>query len=181
MNQLLEGERNMKSTLAKKTLIISAIVLLSGAALAFAHGGGYGRGYGGHMMGHGMGYGPGHPMDREGYGPHMRGYGCGANLSDEDAAKLNAARDKFFAETRTLRQQIDEKRLALRSELSKEEPDSAKAAKVQKELSQLESDFDQKALQHRIEMRQLLPEGARGRGYGYGRGGDGYGRGGGCW
>ena len=188
----------MSFKLGKKTLVISAIVFLSGAALAFAHGG-YGRGgdwdgYGGHMMGWGgghmmdygpgpmMGYGPGSgygpgPMMRgDGYGPHMRGYGYGngPNISKEDAAKLDAAREKFYNETKDLREQIENKRIDLRQELNKENPDSSKAATLQKELSKLESEFDQKALTHRLEMRKLLPDDVRGPRYGRGYGG-------GCW
>lgn len=175
----------MNVKLGKKTLIISAVILLSGAALAFAHGG-YGRGYdgddgygyGSHMRGwgggHMMGYGPGPMMRGDGYGPHMRGYGYGygADLSKEDAAKLDDAREKFYNDTKALREQIEEKRIDLGQELRKEEPDTAKAATLQKELSKLETEFDQKALTHRLEMRKLLPEnfaGPRfGRGPGYG-------------
>jgi len=167
-------------------------VLLVGAAVAFAHGGGYGggpmmgygggpmMGYGGGPMmgyggGHMMGYGGGHMMGY-GYGPQMRGFGYGANLSAEQAAKLDQVREKFFKETRALREEMDEKRFALRREFNKDDPDSAKVAKLQKELSQLEGEFDQKAVQHRLEMRQLLPENSGPRGYGYGPGAGGY-----CW
>ena len=178
----------MNTKLVKKTLVISSIVLIAGAAVAFAHGGGYGRhfgGYGGHMMGYGGGRmmddGPGHMMGWGG-GPHMRGYGMGggygAGLSEEDTARIDAARERFFEQTASLRGQMDEKRLALSNEMVKDEPDSAKAAELQNELSKLESEFDQKALAHRLEMRKLLPEKARGQGFGYGRG-NGYG--GACW
>jgi zinc resistance-associated protein len=176
----------MNGKLAKRTLIISAVILLSGAALAFAHGGygrgydGDGHGYGGHMRGwgggHMMGYGQGPMMRGDGYGPHMRGYGYGNALSREDADKLDAAREKFFDETKALREQIEEKRIDLGQEMRKEEPDAAKAATLQKELSKLETEFDQKALAHRLEMRRLLPENFEGRGYGRGPG-----YGGRCW
>lgn len=162
----------MKTKRNSKTLIITAIVLMVGASIAFAHGG-YGR-YGGHMKGYegGQMMGPGY--DNRGRGP---GPGYGADLSDEEIAKLDAARDKFFEETRSLRNQIEEKRLALRSEMVNEDPDSDKVAQLQSELSKAESEFDQIAVQHRLEMRKLFPENARGRGMGRG-----YGRGGGyCW
>ncbi len=161
----------MQSKLTKKALIISAALLLGGAAVVFAHGG-YGRGgYGGHMMG-GPGYG-GHMM---GYGPGYRGEGrgYGANLTEEQQAKLDDAREKFFAETEDIRDQIQEKRFALGTEMRKETPDSGKAADLQKEISKLESEFDQKAIQHQLEVRKMLPENTRrgyGRGYGQGYGG----------
>jgi Spy/CpxP family protein refolding chaperone len=176
----------MRPSLTKKSLMISAVLLFAGAAVVFAHGGygrggyggmmGYGPGYGGHMMGYGpgygmgpgmMGYGPGY-----GYGPDGRGYG--ANLTEEQQAKLDAAREKFFTETETLRDQIQDKRFALGDELRKENPDTGKVTALQKELSQLEGEFDQKAIQHQLEVRKILPERAR-RGYGRGYGG-GY-----CW
>ena len=103
---------------------LAAVLTLSIAAVAFAHGG---WGYGSHMDGYDSGYmmGPGYGGDHmmgPGYGGgHMMGYdsddapyhrGCGAwgNLSDNDAAKLNASREKFYKETRELRNQIDEKK-----------------------------------------------------------------------
>ena len=183
----------MKSKLLKKSLIISSAVLLVGAAVAFAHGGnggyggpmmgygGYGgpmmgyNGYGGHMMGYGgghmRGYYGGGPMMGFGYGPQMRGYGYGPNLSPEQAAKLDQARERFFKDTSALREKIDENRFALRIEFNKENPDAAKVKQLQKELSQLEGQFDQKAVQFRLEMRKLLPEDARVRGFGPGPGG----------
>lgn len=175
----------MKSKLTQKTLIISAVLLLAGAAVVFAHGG-YGRGgYGGHMMGgsgnggHMMGYGPGYGMGpgMMGNGPGYRGEGrgYGANLTEEQQAKLDDAREKFFTETEDLRDQIQEKRFALGGEMRKETPDSGKVADLQKEISKLEGEFDQKALQHQLEVRKMLPEKAR-RGYGRGNGGGAY-----CW
>ena len=88
------------------------------------------------------------------------GGGCGGriDLSDEEAAKLDAAREKFFDETRELRGQMDEKQIAMRNEMAKDNPDEATVVKVQKELSELRAEFDQKAVSHRLEMRKLMPE-----------------------
>jgi Spy/CpxP family protein refolding chaperone len=166
----------MNANITRKALIITAIVFFTGAALAFAHGG-HGRGR--HMMGHGygsgmMGYGTKGGM--MGYDHHMRGfYG---NLSEEDAAKLDEAREKFFEETRSLKEQIDEKRFTLHQELNKKDPDTEKLTELQKALSKLESEFDEKALQHRLEIRKLFPDKPMGRGY---KGGMGRGYGGYCW
>jgi Spy/CpxP family protein refolding chaperone len=181
----------------KKTIIgLAAVLTLALAAIAYAHGGynrymsGYGghmmgSGYGGHMMGpgygghmmepgyggHMMGYGPG-------YGPHMRGYDNWGGLSDEDAAKLDAAQEKFFQSTRDLRSQIEEKQFALRDEMNQENPDRGKVLELQKALSGLQAEFDQKALAHRLDVAKLLPKqygrGLYGQGYGSGYGGD-------CW
>lgn len=165
---------------SKTTVGILAITsILAIAAVAFAHGG-YGRhmgGYGGHMMG--PGYGGGQMMmDGDyGYGRHMRGDGDEYGLSDEEATKLDSAREKFFDETRELRGKIDEKQIAMRNEMIKENPDQDKVVNLQKELSELQAEFDQKAISHRLEMRKLMPENFKNRGYGRGAGrGPGY-----CW
>jgi Spy/CpxP family protein refolding chaperone len=168
---------NMKSIFG-----VAAVLILGIAAVAFAHGG---WGYGGHMMGPGyrggymMGPGYGGHMMGPGYGGHMmgwgaddgsyrRGYGAQGNLSDEDAAKLDASQEKFYQETRGLRDQIEEKSLALRDEMEKNNPDQAKIFALQKEISSLRSDFDQKAVSHQLEVRKMLPEDFRGSGHGYG-------------
>lgn len=162
----------------RSTLGVAAIVLTVGvAALAFAHDG-YGPGWGGHMMGRGMmgydgGYG-GMMGDGPGYG-HMRGYygpNRDGNLSQEDAARLEQSREKFFESTRELRNSVRDKQFALNDELQKADPDRAKVADLQKQLSQLESEFDQKALDHQLELRKDFPKNTFSRGYG---------RGGNCW
>ena len=178
--------KNMKSSLG----IIAVVLIVGIAALGFAYDG-YGPGYGGHMMGYGGGYGmmgygggygnnmgPGMMGYGGGYGPgygHMRGYygpnGYG-NLSQEDAAKLQQSQDQFFDQTRDLRNSIRDKQLALNDELQKTDPDRAKVADLQKQLSQLESQFDQKALDHQLELRKEFPQNTYGGEYGYGRGGN---------
>jgi Spy/CpxP family protein refolding chaperone len=162
----------MKATRNTKSIVIAAVVLIAGATFAFAHGG-WGNddyGYGGHMMGPGYG---GNYMMGPGWG---RGYHHGyGNLSDEDRAKIDAARDKFYDETRSLRRDIDDKAYDLNKEMDKDTPDANKVAELQKQLSKLQSEFDQKRVQHRLEMRKLLPENYQGSERGY------YGRGGNCW
>ena len=181
----------MKSNLTKKSLIIGAALLLVGAAVAFANGGYWGGdGYGGRMMGYGTGYGMGPGMMSYGYGnggygmgPGMMGYGpgytyngrgYGDDLSAEQRTKLDAAQEKFIAETQDLRNKIQDQRSALQEELSKDNPDAAKVGSLQKELSALQGEFDQKAVQHQIEVRKVLPENFSGRGYGRGYGAN-------CW
>jgi zinc resistance-associated protein len=122
------------------------------------------------MMGYG-GYGMGPGM--MGYGPGNGSYGRGAyygNLSQEDSNRLQQARDKFFDETRELRNQIRDKRFALNDELDSANPDKAKVTELQTALSRLQSDYDQKALAYRLDVRKILPESAGPRGYGYGPG-----------
>lgn len=114
-----------------------------------------------------------------GRGPCWGGGGgySGSALSAEQFQQMDAQRQAFFAATSDLRQQIYEKDLALRQELAKENPDVVAAGKLQKELSKMEGDLEQKRLEHMIAMRQINPN--AGKGYAA-RGGRGPGPGG-CW
>ncbi len=160
-------------------MVLAIVAVLGIAVTSFA---GWGRGHGGY----GDHMGPGYGMHR-GWGDGSRGYQ--SNLSDEDIAKLDKERQVFFEATSDLREKLYQKELELRSELAKPEPDAKKAAGLQKEISNLESQFDQKRLDHRIRMRKDFPRvGYRGDGYGprgkgmgrgmYGSGGYGPGN---CW
>ena len=132
-------------------LVIAAVVALSVTAYA----------------GRGMGYGPGGGQcqgNKGGYGPgsgHMMG-----NLTEDEAKKINDERDIFFKSTEDLRQDIYAKEMELNSELAKKNIDAEKASKLQKEISELESKFDQKRLDHMIKMKKLNPNLARGFGGG---------------
>jgi len=139
-------------------LAIAAVVALSVTAYA-------GRGM--------IGYGPG-----GGECPGVRGGGYGAgsghmmgNLSEDEAKKINDQREEFFKATEELRQDIYAKELELNSELAKKNIDAGKAANLQKEISELESKFDQKRLDHMIKMKKLNPNLARGFGMRGGMGG----------
>ena len=157
----------------KSIISMAAIVCLAVTTVAFAHGGwGYRSHmshYGGHMMG--PEYDGGHMM-RWGAdeGSYRRGYGAWGNLSDEDAARLVASREKFYKYTRELRDRIEENEIALRKEMDQANPDQDKVFDLQEEISSLRGDFDEQALAHQFEVRKLLPENYRGSGYDYSRG-----------
>lgn len=187
-------------------LIIAFIAASGMVTMAFASDGWRGRdydeGYGGYgmgpgMMGYGYGMGPGMMGDGYGMGPGMMGYGYGMgpgmmgygpgygyygrgdyapDLSKDDIIKLQRAQDKFFDETHTLRNEIRDKQLALNDELNSANPNKDKVADLQKALSSLQADYDQKALSYRLALRKLLPEraGQRDHAYGYGPGYGGY-------
>ena len=173
-----------------KTKILTAVALvatLAFAAAAFAdwdRGWGH-RGYGPHHRGM-MGYQGDYGSPSGDYGPGRGGYPA-YNLSRDQIEKMEAQRQSFFEETEPLRQGIYEKEMALRSELAKQSPDTETARELQGEISDLQGQFDQKRLEHQMEMRKIAPDadrgyagrgkGPRGGGYGYG-----YGRGpGACW
>ena len=159
------------SKTGKIFMVLAIVAVLAIAATSFA---GWGRGHWGY--GHHMG--PGYGM-HQGWGQGPRGYGdqgYQSDLSDEEIAKLNQERQAFFEATSDLREKRYQKELELRSELAKAEPDTKKAAGLQQEISDLESQLDQKRLDHRIKMKKDFPGFGAG-GYGYGPRGKGMGRG----
>ena len=138
-------------------LTIIAFALTGMGTVAIAGWGG-GMGYGHHgPMHHGWGHhGPGWQRGGD-WGPGYMG-----NLSDDEIKALQKERNTFFEATQDLRQDIYQKNLELRSELAKRDPDAKKAAKLQKEISKLEADFDQKRLDHRMKMRKINPRAGKG-------------------
>lgn len=152
---------------SKTTIGILTIgLVLAIAAVAFSHGG-YGRhmgDYGGHMMG--PGYGGRHMMEYgPGYDRGMRGAGGWGALSEEDAARINAARDDFYKETRELRSNISDARIELGREMDKDQPDEGRVLELQKQVSQLEAEFDQKSVAHQLKINKLMPERFQSRGF----------------
>ncbi|MFC1816572.1 periplasmic heavy metal sensor [Thermodesulfobacteriota bacterium] len=168
--------------LGKILIVLTLVAVLGFGANAFA---GWGRGSG---HGPGMGYGRGMGCG-PGMGPGFGGFGYGSDLNAEDLKKLDEQRITFFEATKNLRNDIFEKRLELRSELAKQDPDAQMAAKLQKKISELETRFDQKRIDHMLAMKKINPNvgrgfGGRGRGFdgrGQGFGGRGQGFGGPCW
>jgi Spy/CpxP family protein refolding chaperone len=176
-------------TKTKTTIgILTVVSMVALAAVAFAQGG-----YGRHMGAYGDRSGTSWDCDgprmggtQDGRGENGTGYGRGhgrnrqnnvwAGLSEEDAAKLKAARDQFRSNTKALRDTIERKQLDLRQEMRNDDPDTEKAVSLQKEVSQLRAEFDQKAFAHRLEMRKLLPEDFEGQGFGRKGFGRGYGK-----
>lgn len=120
--------------------------------------------------------------EHQGRGWHQGGWGghgyMMGNLSEDEIEKIEKERESFFKATENLRQDIYRKDLELRSELAKENPETKKAEKIQKEISDLEAKVDQKRIEHMIKMKEINPN--MGKGYGRGKG-RGYGRGGNCW
>lgn len=118
----------------------------------------------------GKGNGMGHPNDdgaKGGYGYHHRGKDCpfggpAANLTDEQREKLDAERQAFFEATKTQRQDLNAKNLELWAEMAKRNPDMKKAAGLQKEVSDMQADLDQKRLTHIAKMREINPDAGMG-------------------
>ena len=162
----------MKAKGFKAVVLAMGLVAAIGFTTNVFAGKGYGRGYkesGGGQRG----------WNCPGYGPH-------ADLSDEQRAKFDGERQAFWDETADLRRGIRQKNLELQSELNKKEIDGVRAHAIQKELSELRAQLDEKRLDHRMRIIQIDPDvgGGMGRFGGRGQGrfdGPETGRRGGCW
>jgi Spy/CpxP family protein refolding chaperone len=131
----------MKKHLFSRMVVVGAVVVLMGYGVnVYA---GMGKGPGGHGMGT-----------------------TSANLTDEQIKQMESERNAFQTATKGLRQQLNEKRQALQSELAKQAPDAATCAAIQKDISDLQTQFDQKRLTHVLEMKKIDPNFAEGRGMG---------------
>jgi uncharacterized protein Yka (UPF0111/DUF47 family) len=97
------------------------------------------------------------------------------NLSQDVVRKMNKERDSFFKSTEKLRLDIYIKERELNNELAKTESDVKKVLKLQKEISDFESKFDQKRIEYMINMKKINPD----LGIQFGR--DGACTGGACW
>jgi zinc resistance-associated protein len=155
-----------KKIWVKSLLMLFLMVFLGFPASGLADSG---MGYGPYP---GWGHGPMHAWHHgEDDGP---GFGCWGDLSKEDIQKLEKERADFFEATKNLRGKIYQKRLELKSELAKESPDAKKAAELQTEISGLKAEFDQKRLNHFLNMKKISPDIGRGFGGRHGMMGPGY-------
>jgi len=143
----------MNRNASMKWIVVALVVAMVGvSANAFA---GWGRG--------------------GGYGPCQGGYGQGwggedVKLTDEQITKLQEEQKAFYEATSKLRQDLQQKRLEMASEMAKEKPDAKKAADLQKAISELDAQFDQKRLDHQLKVKQISPNAGYGPGFGGGRG-----------
>ncbi len=110
-------------------------------------------------------------------------------LGEDKIQELDQERKAFYEATESLRQSMDEKSAEISNELAKETSDVERLSELQKEVSDLRSQFGQKRLEHIIKMKEINPNFSRKAqewncgGYGRGnRGGNRSGRGnrGGC-
>jgi Spy/CpxP family protein refolding chaperone len=149
----------------KKLFVVFAMALvLAGATYVYA-----------------VGPGPG-PGPREG----CMGYGKGATLTEEQRTQFQELRQKFHDETAKLREQIWAKKQELRTLWSDSKSGADAILEKEKELRELENQMGDKAVQMKLEARNILTpeqlaEFGKFSGPGSGRGpGKGHGRGRGC-
>ncbi|MBI5586326.1 MAG: Spy/CpxP family protein refolding chaperone [Deltaproteobacteria bacterium] len=146
---------------AKVWMVGAALVAMSG--LAVAAGPGFGRGWG-------------YNADCPGGGAYDR-----LNLTAEQKTKMNELREKTWKDTVTLRNEMQTKRLELRTLWTNPNPDKDKIAAKQKELNALRDKLQATMTDSKIEARKFLtPEQAAElatSGPGMGFGGHGWGKG----
>ena len=132
--------RNLKTVI----ITITSVAVIGFALNAFAHGG----------MGRGGGWG------HHGQGWHHQGDydpGYDDQMSKDEYKQFEQKREAFFKETQDLRANLYEKERELQNELAKGEPDASKASGLQKEISELQAQLDQKRIDHMVEMRKPNP------------------------
>ena len=138
----------------RNTLIMTGIVLFVSIATvsAYAHGPGWGMGRGYHMM-----------------DSWARGGGYG-NLTDEQRNEMSRLDRKYFDQTTDMRNKLYTKESELQTILNSPNPDVDKAKAVQKEISDLRSQLDEKRIEYDIEARKAAPDATYGY-YGHHMGG----------
>ena len=146
----------MRLKITRNIVTIATVLAVVGFGVyAFAH---RGEGYGG--------YGGMHSRMHNGYGMHdgygEQEYGYQGRLGENEIKEMEKERDAFFQDTENLRRDVYARELALRSELAKENPDTKQAADLQKELSGLYSQLDEKRIEHMIKMRKISPNAGMG-------------------
>ena len=116
------------------------------------------------------GKGMGNQGDERGYGgcgKQNRKGGCAygqmnADLTPEQREQMETERQAFFDATKNDRQDLYAKRLELKAEMAKSQPDMDKASALQKAVSDLQASLDQKHLGHIMAMRKINPDAGRG-------------------
>jgi Spy/CpxP family protein refolding chaperone len=123
-----------------------------------------------------------------GMGPGWRSDFSGLNLTEDQQKKLDSLYQAYGKEVAKLHNKLGQKQLEMNSLLLESNPDQSRVANLQKELSGLQSNLNDKHINYQLEARKILsPEqiaqlppgcslgfetmmGGYGPGYGCGRG-----------
>jgi Spy/CpxP family protein refolding chaperone len=90
--------------------------------------------------------------------------GLFGNLTDEQREKIAEVRKSFIDKTTDLRNDLRTKHTELINILSTAEPNEEKAKKVQKEISNIRAELDQKRLELMLEILKIDPDARYGQG-----------------
>ncbi len=85
------------------------------------------------------------------------GGGYGADLTPDQEAKLDTLEQQFENDTQALRNNIRSKARELDTLIGSENPDPEKASALQKELSSLRAEMEQKRLSFRLSRKEIAP------------------------
>lgn len=124
------------------TLIITVLVTLGITALAVE----------------GMEYRPGGKQYMKNKSDLRQDLSNTRNLSKDDVRKMNEERVAFSKSTEKIRLDIYLKEIELNNELAKNQSDTEKALKLQKEISDFESKFNQKRIEYMINIKKINPD-----------------------
>jgi Spy/CpxP family protein refolding chaperone len=91
-----------------------------------------------------------------GAGPGWQGDTFGIDLTQDQSTKLKTLHQAFWKDTSTLKVKIDQKQLELNGLLLEPNPDAGNAAKLQKEISELQTQFNDKRINYQLESRKIL-------------------------
>jgi Spy/CpxP family protein refolding chaperone len=86
------------------------------------------------------------------------GGGCHWNLPPEQEQKISAEQQKFYQETAPLRRELHQKRLELKALWIDPKADRETIRSKQREVLDLQRQFQEKRLEHQLAVRDLLPE-----------------------
>ncbi|MHC4458931.1 MAG: periplasmic heavy metal sensor [Planctomycetota bacterium] len=84
------------------------------------------------------------------------------DLNPEIKARLEAERNAFFQQTAALRAEIYKKKLAMKDELQKDEPDGQKLKALNKEISRLKSLLNKERYKFLKKMQMIHPQAGTG-------------------
>jgi Spy/CpxP family protein refolding chaperone len=120
-----------------------------------------------------------------GMGPGWRSDFSGINLAEDQQKKLDTLYQAYGKDVAKLNNKLGQKQLEMNSLLLEPNPDQSRVASLQKELSGLQSDLNDKRITYQLEARKiltheqiaLLPPGCS---FGFGSMMGGYGSGYGC-
>ena len=109
------------------------------------------------LVGAALAWGPGFgPKFGRGFGGPASGVPPIPNLTAEQSAQIQALRDGFLKENEPLRKELYAKMSELRNLRWSPNPDQAAMAAKRAEIADLQSQFREKAANHRLEMRKVL-------------------------
>jgi len=103
--------------------------------------------------------GPGFPERKGMMGPRhhsMEDWARQLNLTDDQVVRLQAIRESYLRETLVWRNELMIKRFDLRDGLNNPQSDPNQVLAKQREISDLESKIQERAVLHQLEMRKVL-------------------------